>query len=50
MNVRNKKLGDSNISLVDATKEDFETMKRLGIAHPELYPTMDSILQQMNQK
>ncbi len=50
MNVRNKNLGDSDRSLVDATKEDFETMKRLGIANPELYPTMDSVLQQMKQK
>lgn len=50
MNVRNQKLGDSNISLLDATKDDFETMKRLGIASPDLYQTMDSILQQMSQK
>jgi hypothetical protein len=44
MEVRTQKLGER--SLVDATKEDFETMKLLGYGNPE----MDSILQQMSGK
>lgn len=32
-----------------ATREDFDTLKRLGIARPELYATMDSILKKMEQ-